>query len=311
MRRYITIDGGTTNTRIFLVEDGEVKDSVKLSVGTRAAIDDKNALMLGIKRGLDSLIKKRGLCEADIIAVIASGMITSEFGLCPLPHITAPAGIAELNKTMHKTSITDISGIPFYFIRGVRLVGDSAFDTDMMRGEETELMGIIKGEYIGALYVLPGSHSKHISLNADGYIVDFSTHMTGEMIHSLSQYTILKDAVDLRSSEIDIDHLVSGYELCERVGIIRAIFKTRVLKHLLGKEPSQCYSFFLGVVLHDEIRDIIASPTYTVIVGGRAQIRAATSILLRVKSDKRVIELTDREVDCSVACGAVKIFEYS
>ena len=41
---YITIDGGTTNTRINLVKDRQIIDNVKLSVGARSTIDNKDLL---------------------------------------------------------------------------------------------------------------------------------------------------------------------------------------------------------------------------------------------------------------------------
>lgn len=310
MNRYITIDGGTTNTRVFLVEGSEVVDSVKLPIGTRASIDDKDALPRGIKESIDAILLGHSLSDGDITAIIASGMITSEHGLCPLEHISAPAGIAELKATMHKTYIPEISSIPFYFIRGVKQISDSAVDTDMMRGEETELMGALCEECGDAVYVFPGSHSKVIRMSADNRISSFSTHMTGEMIYSLSQHTILKGSVDLSTSELDIDALVLGYEAAERYGINRAMFKTRVMDVLFGASRVSTYSYFLGVVLCDEISDILSYDASTVVIGGREQIKRATAELIRRKCGKRVIELSEREVATSVARGAVKIFEY-
>ena len=38
MKRYISIDGGTSTTRISLVCDGSVTDTVKLSYGARSNI---------------------------------------------------------------------------------------------------------------------------------------------------------------------------------------------------------------------------------------------------------------------------------
>ena len=310
MKRYITVDGGTTNTRVFLVEDGMVKDSVKIPIGTRVSIEDKTALPRGIKDAVNSILTGHSLSDTDITAIIASGMITSEHGLCPLDHIIAPAGIAELNATMYKTEIPEISGIPFYFIRGVKLLSDSALDTDMMRGEETELMGALVDGYRSAIYVFPGSHSKVIRMSADNKIEYFSTHMTGEMIYALSQHTILKGSVDLSVSEIDTDALVMGCEMAEREGVNKALFKTRVMKTLFGASDVSAYSFFFGVVLCDEIKDILSSGAETVVIGGREQIKRATADIIRRKSEKRVIELSECEVASSVALGAVKIFEY-
>ena len=310
MTRYITIDGGTTNTRVFLVEGSEVVDSVKLPIGTRASIDDKDALPRGIKAAIDAILGGHSLRDSDITAIIASGMITSEYGLCPLEHISSPAGIAELKATMHKTCIPEISSIPVYFIRGVKQIASSAVDTDMMRGEETELMGAYSEEYGDAVYVFPGSHSKVIMVSADSRIEAFSTHMTGEMIYALSQHTILKGSVDLSTSDLDADALVLGFEAAERYGVNRAMFKTRVMDVLFDASRVSTYSYFLGVVLCDEVSDILSYDVSTVVIGGREQIKRATAELIRRKSGKRVIELSEREVASSVALGAVKIFEY-
>ena len=117
MATYITIDGGTTNTRISLVENLKVIDTLKFGVGARAGIDDKKILESTVKNGIIDILKNNKKSETDITRILASGMITSEFGLCQLDHITAPAGIKELNATMHEVILENISEIPFVFIR--------------------------------------------------------------------------------------------------------------------------------------------------------------------------------------------------
>ena len=39
MANYITIDGGTTNTRVNLVSEGKVEDTVKLGIGVKNNTD--------------------------------------------------------------------------------------------------------------------------------------------------------------------------------------------------------------------------------------------------------------------------------
>ena len=78
-------------------------------------------------------------------------MITSEFGLYNLPHITVPAGIKELYDAMKEVTIPEISEIPFVFIPGVKVTGEGLHKTDMMRGEETELVGLCNGCCAGGI----------------------------------------------------------------------------------------------------------------------------------------------------------------
>ena len=93
MATYITVDGGTTNTRLYLVREGRVLAEKKIPMGARNGAD---ALKAAIKGGLCELLADSGTAEDEVCAIIASGMITSEYGLCNLPHITLPAGRREL-----------------------------------------------------------------------------------------------------------------------------------------------------------------------------------------------------------------------
>ena len=307
-KSYITIDGGTTNTRISLVTDNIVLDTLKFGIGARNGIDNNSELKETIKNGITEILSKNNLLEKDIISIIASGMITSEFGLINLPHIKTPAGISELNSNIYKTSLEEISPIPFTFIRGVKTDCTSIENADMMRGEETELMGIMeKGECV---YILPGSHSKIIKTDNDDKITEFKTMLTGEMIMSISQNTILKDAVDINNCETDKDFLLKGYNYCSDFGINDALFKVRVLKNMFGENSKNVYSFYLGIILHDEIKEILKLNPKKIIIGGKKQIKEAMYNLLSTLNKSEIIVLADNIVDNSSALGAVKIYEY-
>lgn len=309
-KTYITVDGGTTNTRVSLIKDKRLIDSVKLNVGARKSIDGKDELKDGIRKGIKSLLEKNGLSEGDVICVLASGMITSEFGLCRLDHISAPAGLEELHGTMREIRLEEITEIPFVFIRGVKVDTESFESFDVMRGEETELMGVINTEYGECVYVLPGSHSKIIKVDGQGRIVDFSTMLTGEMIGALAGQTILRDAVDLGTSQLDCEYLLLGYDYADREGINKALFKVRVLKSFMERDKNQVYSFFLGAVLAAEIRSIIDSSIPTVVIGGRAQIKNAMGEILTKRDSKRVILLDGDTVDMSTSLGAIRVYEF-
>lgn len=310
MANYITIDGGTTNTRINLIKDCKMVDSVKLNVGARTGIDDNAGLKKAIKDGINKILENNRIEKSDIKKILASGMITSESGVCKLDHIVTPAGISELNKSMYEVVINEISDIPIVFIRGVKTECKTLETADMMRGEETELMGIMSDDDGECAYILPGSHSKIIYTDSRGRIESFSTMLTGEMIASISQNTILKDAVDLSVSDMDEEYLMKGYTYCENKGINEALFKTRVLKNLFGCNKEQTYSYFLGVILYNEIAQVIASGAGKIIIGGKSQIKSAMAYILKKVSDKKVICLDDEKVDMSTSLGMIKVYEY-
>ena len=306
---YITIDGGTTNTRISLVSDKEIKDTVKLNVGARANMNGDGILQKAIGEGTKKLLSSNNITEKDIKCILASGMITSEFGLVNLPHISTPAGIDELNESMEKIVLEEISSIPFFFIRGVKKVGENFTESVIMRGEETELMGIAKDSYGECVYILPGSHSKIIKTDEKGRITDFATMLTGEMIASLSEYTILKDAVDLSEAAVNKEYLMKGYDYAKEEGLNKALFKVRILKNLFGGDKDKTYSFFLGAVLSGEVESALKTGAKTVAIGGRAQIKNAMAEIFNMRSDKKVVLLSEEEVNSSTAMGAIKIYE--
>ncbi len=313
MQRYITIDGGTTNTRVSLVENKKTTDTVKLSIGAQKSIGNSNALRVAVRDTISELLTRHKLREKDVLRILASGMITSEFGLYKVDHLICPIGIRELHQGMKQVSLPDISSIPFVFIAGVRTDSRDLALCDMMRGEETELMGLMNKNSFGedCIYVLPGSHSKIIRTDKEGKIREFTTMLTGEMIASLSQNTILRDAVDLSVTETDKDYLVKGYDYTLFHGLNEALFKTRILKNLFGANAVQTYSFFMGAVLSGELQTICQSEATHVIIGGKPQIRDAMATLLNLKSDKTVSALSDEEIASSVSMGMIRIFEYA
>ena len=307
MARYITVDGGTTNTRLSLVIDGRIVNTKKYNVGARASIDGKAPLMEALRCGVSELLRESALTEGDVECIIASGMITSEHGLLELPHLNAPAGLDELHDGMVRAEFPEITNIPFSFIRGVRC-GDEPLSTDMMRGEETELMGII-GENPAGVYLLPGSHAKVVRVDDAGKITSFVTTLTGEMIHALSTETILKSSLNL-NSPLCREALLEGFNAKTLYGLNAALFKVRTMKNLFGRSDSEVYSFFLGAVLSDEIAAVSLMKPERIVIGGKRQLREAEAILLRALTECEVVCLSDDEVNSSTAAGAVKIYEH-
>ncbi len=306
MSIYLTVDGGTTNTRIYLICKQKVTDSIKTSVGAR---DGKEKLKTALSKGISEILAKNNIHSRNVAGIIASGMITSELGLCNLPHIHLPAGVGELHKNMHTEIFADITDIPWHFIRGVKSDTGDLVSTDIMRGEETELMGMLFPELKSALYVLPGSHSKHISVDDDGKIISFKTMLSGELFSAIVSGTILKNSVDLQHTEIKREALFGGYEYCKAKGINEALFKTRVLSNIMGASKEECYSFLLGVILKDEIGSILDAKEKNVVIGGQKNMRDALFMLLAEFGDKKIVCMQDPEVARATPLGAVKILE--
>lgn len=171
-------------------------------------------------------------------------------------------------------------------------------------------MGIIKKVDEECLYVLPGSHSKLIQTDCNRRIVAFSTMLTGEMVAALSNNTILSNLVDLSTEKFDSDYLLKGYECCATLGINQALFKVRILKNIFNAESTEIYSFFLGIVLHDEIEQILKYKASKIIIGGQRQLKYAMQEILRKKFEQKVVCVPDSVVEVATTMGQINIFEY-
>lgn len=308
MNNYITIDGGTTNTRLRLVKDYLVVAEFRLSLGARDCIVGNENYKNTIKERIKELLIAGNMEEKDIRAIIISGMLTSELGLCNLPHIAAPAGIKELHSSM-KLMDVGISSIPCYFIPGVKIQSENMYEIDMMRGEECEFIGISDQLAPSSVCIMPGSHSKHVFSDERKRISSFRSFLSGEMIYALSQSTILSKSVDLSITNLDEGALLSGYDCVRKLGINRALFQTRIIDKILGYSTEKLYSFFLGAILCEEVESLTNCKKQIYICGQRS-IRKAMIFLIKNRLSISAIEIGDSESELATAQGAIKIFEY-
>lgn len=305
MKRYVTLDGGTTSTKINVVSGGEIIDTVKV-----ASLGERDAYFATVRRAIAELLARCALSEADICRIIASGtMATSELGLYPCDHLFTPVGIEELKGGAVEVVIPEISTIPFVIVRGVKTACKAILDADMMRGEEAEIMGLLTSPDEDCAFMLMGSHTKIVRVS-EGKIVDIVTMLTGEMIEAIAKSTILKHSFTVGKCSLDYRYLKKGYEYSAERGESEAYFKVRVLKNIFGVTDSEAYSFFLGVALSGEVRHIKRLDVGRVIVGGNRYLKEAVCALLEAFTEAEVVCLTDEEVDASVPLGLVKIFEF-
>ncbi len=307
MSNYISIDGGTTNTRIVLVKNSEIVAAKKFNIG--AGCGDPSLLSETIRDGISAILTENNLTEGHIEKILASGMITSEFGLCTLPHLLVPAGLQELKAASVEVSLPEVSSIPFVFMRGLKTNCESLDSADMMRGEETELMGIITPEQGESIYMLMGSHSKIIKTDALGRITDFATLLSGELCSAAAKNTILKNSFSLDSSSLVTSYLLRGFEYCKKHGTGEALFKVRILKNLFSCTEDEAYSFFMGAILCSDAEYVLKTDPKKVVVCGNKALKNAISEILKSATSAEIITLSEEEVSASVVKGQLKIYE--
>lgn len=298
----LCIDGGTTNTRLSVLEDTTFLHEEKIAMGARAAGEDRAAFFSALHEKL-ALLEKTYHPEK----ILASGMITSENGLCEVPHVWAPAGKKELKAGSKTVRIPELSDLPFILLPGVKK--NAPFpETDTMRGEETELFGIFEQMNIHgtAAVLLPGSHGKMILTDEQTRITDVTTFLTGELLAAAANHTILSSSVDLAETDFN-DYLFDGCAYALRAGIPQTLFKVRVLEKFCGGTKKDAYSFLLGAVLSGEVAAVKEKNVSHVLIGGQTALKNAEAALLKTFSDQTVTVVPDGIAHRAPAVGMLAI----
>lgn len=293
----ITIDTGTTNTRVCLWSATGCLAQASAPVGVRVTVQsgDNQALKTGITRLCDRVLADGGLAANAEVVVIAAGMITSGLGLLELPHLSAPVGLEQLAQGMVSRRIDGFLDRPVWFIPGVKnALQDLALEhieaMDMMRGEETETFGLLGGGAVvgAALVLLPGSHAKMVNVGDDGRITGCITTLSGELLDAITKHTLVADALEGDfCDDIDEPMLLRGAAMSRRVGLSRVCFSIRIMDMFTDLSRNQRANVLLGAVLDADIQAIKHSAALgargdtRIIIYGKEALRRGLAALIR------------------------------
>lgn len=292
----VTIDSGTTNTRVRIWQDKRIIADACAAVGVRdsAKTGSQATLTAGIKDALDRALAQAEGCTLNRCAIVASGMITADVGLCPLPHLSAPVSVEQLANGAVARHIPAIAPQPIWFIPGVKnalpTVNLSNLDMmDVMRGEEVETFGLLALQAVPgpAVIVLPGSHSKFISIDRQQRIAACATTMAGELLDALTHHSLLAGSLDRQfAARLELDYLLQGADACRRTGLSRACFSVRLLDLFTAASHDQKASYLLGVTLCADIqamkqsRALALTPETRVVISGKPILQQALAALI-------------------------------
>ncbi|HEY4093692.1 MAG TPA: 2-dehydro-3-deoxygalactonokinase [Luteibacter sp.] len=292
----LTIDTGTTNTRVTAWRDGQPIGQAATQVGVRdtAITGSTRKLEDALRETIGAALADANLERDDIGRVLASGMITSNVGLCEIPHIPVTAGIDDLAKAMRESLVENVWHQPIWFVPGVRNKVDhiglhNCEAMDMMRGEETESFALIERLNLSepTVIVLPGSHSKFVSIDAQQRIDGCVTTLAGELLHVISHDTILAGSLkDGFAKRIDPEMLLAGAASANKIGLGRACFSVRILDQFAVYDANARANFLLGAVLGSDLLTlknssaIRMSPGTRFVISGKPILREAIGRLV-------------------------------
>lgn len=184
--------------------------------------------------------------------VLMSGMVGSAQGWHQVPYVDLELPLDALASRLFEVPDappgTRVQIVPGYCLRG----RDGR--VDVMRGEETQLLGARALGLGDAVVVLPGTHSKWVRLRGGG-IEGFATYMSGELFALLTQHgtlaPLLHEAVD------DDAAFERGLAAGRRGALSNVLFECRA-RVVAGEMPAaQAREHLSGVLIGAEWHDAL------------------------------------------------------
>jgi 2-dehydro-3-deoxygalactonokinase len=306
---FLSVDWGTSNFRLRLVEkiSLHVIQELVSPMGVKSLYlkwqqegGDREFIFLNyLKKQIDEL-----QFSPENIEIVISGMASSSIGIRELPYASLPFDIT--GKGLYVEKIQHPS-----FPYTIQLISGVRSDDDVMRGEETQMVGLADGDNIDGqtIFILPGTHSKHVMCE-NGKITGFNTFMTGELFQVINHHTILKNSVAKPSGgcthfkEFDEGILMSesGHS------ILNSLFKVRTNDILGKKTAEENYYFLSGLLIGSEMATLqVASPEKIVLCAG-SELHELYERAIRVLGLSDKTKILDKEViEKAVIKGQLKI----
>ncbi len=245
--KRIVVDWGSSNFRAYrFAPDGGISERHHAEAG-----------ILTVRDGAfeDTLEREIGSWIDHDTEVLLSGMITSRNGWVETPYLEPPATLAGLAAKAIERSARN--GARLLFLPGVC---NRDPQPDVMRGEEIQVFGSIAPDE-SALIVLPGTHSKWVSVNR-GAIARFSTFLTGELFALLKQHSIIGRLIPQgQTGEQNTAFrggVASGFS-GRPAGLLNDVFTARAGALLGFFPPEDIAERLSGLLIGHEIRAGLAS----------------------------------------------------
>jgi 2-dehydro-3-deoxygalactonokinase len=232
---FIGIDWGTTNLRGWLIDPQGVSLDARQSTAGMGELTPP-----GFAPALEQLIQ-----GWPSLPVLACGMVGSRQGWIEAPYVASPASAADLAAALVAAPGRD----DVWIVPGVALRDAGGALLDVMRGEETQAIGLAAGP--PGLLLCPGTHGKWIESGA-GEVGDFQTFMTGELNALLGRHSVLRHSVGGQAAP-DAVFVRAVREMLDGADLGSALFSVRV-GGLDGRlTPDQGASRLSGLVIGAEI----------------------------------------------------------
>lgn len=238
----IAVDWGTSSFRLWVLDQ-----NAKVISESRGG----DGMLFAAREGFGNVLLrhlKAAKAPADR-PILICGMAGARGGWAEAGYVETPAELSAISE-----GAISAPGIK----RDIRILPGlcqrMADRPDVMRGEETQLLGAASAITERALVCMPGTHSKWVTVD-EGRVEGFSTYMTGELYDTITKHTILaapdKTVAEGADSASFKDAVRAAFAQPGRV--TSQLFAARSGQLLNGATPAAALAHISGTLIGAEI----------------------------------------------------------
>lgn len=240
--QFIGVDWGSTNFRAYLVDQqGAILGKKEAPCGMLSVQPDQFAETLHTQVH-DWLASHPG------ITILMTGMVGARQGWVEADYVHCPVTLDQLSGQL--THVHFDKNHPTFIVPGLAM--HDVNEPDVMRGEETQLLGAIPKDSVLDIFCMPGTHSKWVHVDKHR-VTRFRTFMTGEIFSLLEKHSMLSKQMH---ATIEEDAFAEGVEHAKaQNGLLTDLFKIRAAAVLGFRDEAFTYSYLSGLLIGYEIQE--------------------------------------------------------
>ncbi len=288
-KQFLSCDWGTSSFRLSLVDaaNGNIIYQQHTAEGIAStyaqwkasAKDESNRLnffLSSLSIQIQKLAEATGTPVKDL-PIIISGMASSSIGMFELPYTPMPFAVSGEDLQIKKIERAE------KFPNDIILISGATNGTDVMRGEETQLIGCVNNNASAKhVFIFPGTHSKHISV-LNGRATTVETYMSGEFFELLANKSILADSI---AADGNIDEpenknaFAQGIKESKSENLLHSSFMVRTNQLFKKCSKTANYFYLSGLLIGTELNQLFKKDIEGITIAGGQKLIANYSLAL-------------------------------
>lgn len=241
MIAWIAVDWGTSNLRAWAMSATDTVLEARASDRGMGSLTPANypAVLAALTEGWRE--------AGRVLPAVICGMAGARQGWVEAPYLALPAMPGTAG------AVTPPQGVEGLAVRILPGLSQSTPRPDVMRGEETQIAGVLRARpgFAGTV-CLPGTHAKWVAVNG-GAVTGFQTFMTGEIFALLAKQSVLRHGLAAEGWDAAVFGTAVDEALAAGGAIWPDLFALRAASLVAGLAPVAARSRLSGLLIGAEL----------------------------------------------------------